>query len=171
MSTFTQIYYHIVFSTKNRESILIKNQREDLFKYIWGILKNKKCILYRINAVEDHIHILSSLHPSISLSDLIRFLKTSTASWIKKNNVFPYFHNWQEGYGAFSISHEAKGNVIEYIIGQEEHHKKDCPPGLSALPPTPGAIIVYLLRRYFVICGQVSACPHVYLNHKKTDLN
>ena len=69
MSTFTQIYCHIVFSTKNREPVLRADGREELFRYIWGIIRNKKSHLYRINAVEDHVHILSSLHPSVVLAD------------------------------------------------------------------------------------------------------
>ena len=123
MSTFTQIYYHIVFSTKNREKVLHAEKSDDLFRYIWGILKNKQCHLYRINGVEDHLHLLASLHPSISLSDLIKDIKLSTSKWIKDNNAFPCFDHWQNGYGAFTISHEERDALIEYIKNQQEHHK------------------------------------------------
>ena len=71
-----QIYCHIVFSTKNRCRTLRKEGREDLFQYIWGILKHKNCHLYRINAVEDHIHLLTSIHPTVALADLIREIKS-----------------------------------------------------------------------------------------------
>jgi putative transposase len=124
MATFTQIYYHIVFSTKNRERVLPANKRDDLFRYAWGILKNKDCHLYRINGVEDHVHILTSLHPTIALADLVKDIKTSTSSWIKQNNFFPGFDHWQDGYGTFTVSHSDKDDVIEYIKGQEEHHKQ-----------------------------------------------
>ena len=113
MSTFTQIYYHIVFSTKNREPVLLADNRDHLFRYTWGILKNKDCHLYRIGGVEDHVHILTSLHPAIALADLVKEIKTSTSSWIKDENIFPGFTHWQDGYGAFTVSHSDKDAVIE----------------------------------------------------------
>lgn len=124
MSTYTQIYYHIVFSTKERIPALTADHREELFRYTWGILKNKNCHLYRIGGVEDHIHILTDLHPTISLADLVREIKTSTNKWIKENSVFPKFTHWQDGYSAFTISHSDKDAVIEYIKNQEHHHRK-----------------------------------------------
>ena len=122
MSTYTQIYYHIVFSTKDRVPCLTADKREDLYRYIWGILKNKKSHLYRINGVEDHIHILTSLHPTMSLANLVKEIKISTSKWNKENAVFPAFRHWQDGYGAFTVSHGDKDGVIEYIKGQEDHH-------------------------------------------------
>ena len=98
--------------------------RNEFFQYIWGILKNKKCHLYRINDVDDHIHILTSLHPTVTLAGLIKEIKTSTSSWIKRKNIFPGFENWQDGYGAFTKSHQEKNRVIEYIKKQEKHHEK-----------------------------------------------
>src|SRR5579863_9072525 len=115
MSTYTQIYYHIVFSTKERIPALTADRREDLFRYTWGILKNKECHLYRIGGVEDHIHILTSVHPTICLADLVKEIKTSTNKWIKENAVFPKFTHWQDGYSAFTVSHGGKDTVIEYI--------------------------------------------------------
>ena len=123
MATFTQIYFHIVFSTKNRERVLLANRRDDLFRYAWGILKNKDCHLYRIGGVEDHVHIMTEVHPTVALADLVKDIKTSTSSWIKQNSIFPNFTHWQDGYGAFTVSHNDKDAVIEYIKGQEEHHK------------------------------------------------
>ena len=124
MSTFTQIYYHIVFSTKDRVPVLAAGKREDLFRYIWGIVTNKNCHLYRIGGVEDHVHILTGLHPTVCLSDLVKDIKISSSKWIKDERVFSEFTHWQDGYGAFTISHEDKDAVIEYIKGQEEHHRK-----------------------------------------------
>ena len=72
MSTYTQILYQIIFSTKNREQTLVAEHRKELFKYIWGILQNKKCHLYQMNGVEDHLHIFTHLHPSVALADLIK---------------------------------------------------------------------------------------------------
>jgi len=124
MSTYTQILYQIVFSTKDREPVLLKENRPELFKYMYGILKNKNCHLYRLNGVEDHIHILTSLHPSISLSSLIKDIKVSSSVFIKDRKLFPAFTHWQEGYGAFTYSFKEKDILIEYIKNQEEHHKK-----------------------------------------------
>ena len=79
MSTFTQIYYHIVFSTKDRLPALRPEKRADLYRYTWGILKNKNCHLHRIGGIEDHIHILTSLHPTLCLADLVKDIKISTS--------------------------------------------------------------------------------------------
>ena len=124
MSTFTQICYHVVFSTKDREPVLLAENREQLFRYTWGILKNKDCHLDRIGGVEDHVHILTGLHPMIALAELVKDIKTGTSKWIKENAVFPGFTHWQDGYGAFTVSYSDKDAVIEYIKNQPEHHKR-----------------------------------------------
>ncbi len=124
MSTFTQIYYHIVFSTKNREPALKAEGREELFRYIWGILKNKQCHLYRINRARDHLHLLTSPHPTVSLADLVKDIKLASSAWIKETGTFLNFTHWQDGYGAFTHSPAEKDRIIEYIKGQEEHHEK-----------------------------------------------
>lgn len=123
MSTYTQILYQIVFSTKKRERTLTEENRSELFKYIWGILKNKKCHLYRINGVEDHLHIATHLHPSVALASLVKDIKLASSDFIKQNRLFPNFNGWQDGYSAFTYAISAKDNLIEYIKNQEEHHK------------------------------------------------
>jgi REP element-mobilizing transposase RayT len=123
MSTYTQILYQIVFSTKMREKTLTENKQDELYKYIAGILKNKKCHLYRINGIEDHIHILTHIHPSISLSSLVKDIKIASSVWIKTNSIFPNFKGWQDGYGAFSYSINDKDVLLNYVKNQKEHHK------------------------------------------------
>ena len=123
MSTYTQILYQIVFGTKNRERTLTQSNRQELFKYISGIIENKKCHLYRINGVEDHIHILTHLHPTVSLSDLVKDIKLASTDYIKRNRLFRNFNGWQEGYGAFTYSFKEKDRLIKYIKNQEEHHR------------------------------------------------
>jgi len=91
MSTYTQILYQIVFSTKDRTTTLTKPNRIDLFKYVAGILENKKCHLYQLNGVEDHIHILTHLHPSVALSDLVKDIKLASTKFIKEKGLFPQF--------------------------------------------------------------------------------
>ena len=124
MSTYTQTLYQIVFSTKYRVPSLDATGRPELFKDMWGILKNHKCHLYRINGVEDHIHIIISLHSSISLANLVKDLKLGSSSFIKEKGLFQKFNGWQDGYSAFTYSQDAKDNLIEYVKNQEEHHKK-----------------------------------------------
>ena len=121
--SYVQSYYHIVFSVKERLPILQQDIREDVYKYIWGICKNKRCYLYRIGGVEDHIHMLVNLHPSISVADFIRDVKTSTTAWIKSENIVLKFPGWQSEYAAISKSFDELQVVTEYIKNQEEHHK------------------------------------------------
>ena len=123
MSTYTQILYQIVFSTKDREKTLLEGNREKLFRFIWGILKNKNCVLYQINGVEDHVHIATHLHPTIALSSLVEDIKVASSQWIKQNQIFPNFTAWQEGYGGFTYSIKEKGVLVNYVKNQKEHHR------------------------------------------------
>lgn len=122
MSTYTQIIYQIVFGTKNREHSLFTENRPALFKYITGILQNKKCHLYQIGGVTDHLHIVTHIHPSISLSSLVKDIKLASSEYIKEQKLFPVFNGWQKGYGAFTYSRKEKDRLIEYVKNQEAHH-------------------------------------------------
>lgn len=124
MSTYTQILYQIVFGTKHHAHTLSKPGRDELYKYISGILRNKNCILYQINGVENHMHILTHLHPAVALSDLIKDIKLASSKFIKEEKLFPQFDGWQVGYSAFTYSQDRKEVLINYIKNQEEHHKK-----------------------------------------------
>ena len=124
MRTYTQILYQIVFSTKDRNPVLIKEGRHLLFKYILGILNHKNCHPFRINGVEDHIHIVTHLHPQVSLSSLVKDIKIGSSLYIKEKQLFFGFKNWQDGYGAFTYSIKEKDALIEYVKNQEVHHQK-----------------------------------------------
>lgn len=124
MSTFTQILYQIVFSTKNRQRTLTVDKRPQLYAYIWGILQAKQCHPYRINGIEDHVHIATHIHPSIALASLVKDIKLASSSFIKDSCVFRNFSGWQDGYAAFTYSYRDKDILIEYIKNQEKHHKK-----------------------------------------------
>lgn len=124
MATYLQIHYHIVFSTKNRIPCLKTSNQEKLYKYIWGILKKKRCYLYRINGTEDHLHLLIHLHPSVSLSSLVKDIKLASSDFIKRGSLFPKFSGWQKGYGAFTHHVHDKHRPIDYIKNQEKHHEK-----------------------------------------------
>ena len=124
MSTYTQIIYQLVFATKNREKTMTEKGQKRLYQYIWGILKKKNCFVYRINGIEDHLHIIFSLHPSSSLASLVKDLKLASHKFIKEENIFPEFKRWAVGYGAFTYSIDAKENLIKYVKNQKSHHLK-----------------------------------------------
>jgi len=123
MNTYTQIIYQIVFGPKNHEKTLVPENLQELYKYIWGVLKNKKCHLYRIGGVSDHIHIVTHIHPMVSLSNLVKDIKVASSGYIKNNKIFPGFSEWQDGYGGFTYSFNDKDRLIEYVKNQEEHHR------------------------------------------------
>lgn len=122
MSTYTQILYQIVFSTKHRKPTLLKANRRRLYQCIYGVLKNNNCHVYRINGVEDHLHIITHLHPSVALASLIKDIKLGSTDFIKSKQLFPKFGGWQRGYGAFTYKIEARHQLIEYVKNQESHH-------------------------------------------------
>ncbi|MBP1676515.1 MAG: transposase IS200-like protein [Bacteroidetes bacterium] len=123
MSSYRQVLYHIVFRTKDSLKTLNLENSEELYKYIWGIVKGKNGVLYRINGMEDHIHILSDLHPSIALSDYLRDIKTASSIWLKQSGKFQSFNGWADGYAAFTYAYRDKETIINYIKNQREHHK------------------------------------------------
>ncbi len=125
MSTYTQILYQIVFSTYNREQTLLKPNREELYKYIWGIIKNKNCHLYQIGGISDHLHIVTHLHPTVALASLVKDIKIASSEHIKAMDLFPLFDGWQSGYGAFTYAFKDKDRLIAYVKNQEKHHKTD----------------------------------------------
>ncbi|MBA4311645.1 MAG: transposase [Chlorobiaceae bacterium] len=123
-NTFTQIYIHVVFSVKQRVSLIQQDWREELHKYITGIIQNKNHKLLAINTMPDHIHLLIGMKPDASLSELVRDIKANSSKWINEKKILKTKFLWQEGYGAFSYSHSQLDEVIHYIKEQQEHHKK-----------------------------------------------
>jgi REP element-mobilizing transposase RayT len=122
-NTYTQIYIQIIFSVKNRESFIPKTKKEELHKYITGIVENKKCKMLSINSVPDHIHIFIGLHPSISISELVKSIKIASNDKINDDKWIRSKFEWQGGFGAFSYSKSQIDTVCKYIQDQEEHHK------------------------------------------------
>ncbi len=123
-NTYTQINIHAIFSVKGRENIITNNFREDLFKYISGILKNQKQFSLAVNGYKDHVHIFFELNPTFALSDIIGIVKANSSKWINNNKFVPGHFEWQSGYGAFSYSKSQRNSVINYIKNQEKHHKE-----------------------------------------------
>ena len=124
-NTFTQINIHAVFCVKGRGNVLSDHFRPKLFSYINGILNNHKNYSLAVNGYKDHVHIFFELNPSMSVSDVLRLVKTNSSRWINENGFVQGKFEWQEGYGAFSYSKSQRNDVIEYIKKQEEHHGKD----------------------------------------------
>lgn len=124
MGSYRQIIYHITFRTKYNIPAIVPEHKRELYKYIWGIIKNKRCILFQINGTENHVHILTDLHPSICLADYMKDIKVASSLWMKQSGKFPEFRGWAESYGAFTASYRNKQVIINYIKNQEEHHKK-----------------------------------------------
>lgn len=124
VGTFSQIYVQVVFAVKGRENLLRKPWREEVFKYMSGIITNKGQKPIIVNGVSDHVHLFIGLKPSIQLSDLVRDVKNNSSKFINEEKFLKGKFAWQEGYGAFSYSHSQLDSVYQYILNQEEHHKQ-----------------------------------------------
>jgi putative transposase len=123
-NTYSQINIQCVFAVKGRENVIYKNFREELFKYMSGILKNNNAFPLAIGGWKDHVHVFFELPPTLCVSDLMRDLKANSSKWIKENKFVKGKFQWQEGFGAFSYSRSQRHQVINYIINQEKHHSK-----------------------------------------------
>ena len=122
--TFSQIYIQIVFAVKGRQNLIGTSWKEELNKYISGIIPGKEQKSIIVNGVSDHIHTFVGLRPSMAVSDLVREIKNNSTNFINEKKFVNGKFSWQEGFGAFSYSHSHISNVYNYILNQEEHHKK-----------------------------------------------
>jgi len=123
-NTYTEIHVHAVFGVQNRLSLIKDAWKDELYKYITGIIKNNSHKPLIINGTEDHVHLLFGLRPAQSLSELMKDIKGSSSKWINQKNLVPGRFSWQEGYGAFSYSKSQLPEVINYIENQQRHHEK-----------------------------------------------
>jgi putative transposase len=121
-NTFTKLYVHCIFAPRGRSSLLSESVRTKTYKYIYGIIKEKKCNPIAINGTDDHVHLLIGFNPMISISDLIRDIKRSSAMFINANHLLSERFNWQEGFGAFTVGHKELDNVYKYVLNQNMHH-------------------------------------------------
>lgn len=122
--TYSQIYIQIVFAVKGRANLISPKWKDELYKYITGIIANEGQKLIAINGMPDHIHVLIGLKPTVALSNLVRDVKANSSRLINEKRWVAGKFEWQSGFGAFSYSHSQLDNVIRYIQTQEEHHKK-----------------------------------------------
>ena len=121
--TYSNNLFHIIFSTKDRAGLLSDRIRDELHRYITGIIRNQDCSLVKINSVEDHAHLLCKIKPSIAVSDFINKVKSNSSRWINERFKPPYKFQWQSGFSSFSVSESASESVVQYINHQQEHHK------------------------------------------------
>ena len=122
--SYTNLLFHIIFSTKNRRPLITLDLEPQLYDYIGGIIRGLGGICLELNGTEDHIHLLAKLRPDRALSDVLRELKANASGWM--HEVFPELKDfsWQRGYGAFTVSQSNVEKVREYIRRQKEHHTK-----------------------------------------------
>ncbi len=123
-NTYSQIYIQIVFAVKGRENLIGRDWKDELYKYITGIVKNHHQKLLAIGGVADHVHILLNIKPNIALSDLVRDIKANSSRFINEKRFVRGKFSWQEGFGAFSYSISQLDDVIRYVQNQEEHHRE-----------------------------------------------
>ena len=123
-NTYTQIYIQTVFAVENRISLIKDPWREELHKYITGIVQNNKHKLIAINSVPNHVHTFIGMKPIQSISDLLQDIKGCSSTWINEKGFVQGHFNWQAGYGAFSYAHSQIDTVVKYIQNQQQHHKK-----------------------------------------------
>jgi len=117
-------YHHCVFSTKGRRALITPALRERLWPFLGGIARQNKMKAIEIGGVEDHVHILLSIPATMAISKALQLIKGGSSKWV--HETFPEHREfaWQEKYGAFSVSESRAQSVVEYIKGQEEHHRK-----------------------------------------------
>lgn len=122
--TYSQIYLQVVFAVRGRENLIGKTWKEELCKYISGIITAKEQKAIIINGMPDHIHAFIGLKPSMRISDLVRDIKNNSSKFINGKGLVKGKFSWQEGYGVFSYSHSHIERVYNYILNQEEYHRK-----------------------------------------------
>ena len=121
--TFSQLYIQAVFAVKGRDNLLHPAWRQEAFKYMAGILKNKGQKPIIVNGMSDHAHLLFGLKPVVAIADVVRDVKNNASNFINDHHWVRGRFAWQEGYGAFSYSHTHVQKVYDYILNQEEHHR------------------------------------------------
>lgn len=120
--SYTKLLYHIIIRTKYSRPTIPNVYADDLYRYMWGYIKNKKSVLYRINGMPEHIHLFVQLHPTIAVSDFVRDLKTASHAWLNKSPNFPEFESWGKKYAAITYCVRDKDMIVNYIRNQRKHH-------------------------------------------------
>jgi putative transposase len=122
--TYTNLLYHLVFSTKNRLPMISNALREDLYSYIGGIIRGEGGVLLEINGMSDHVHLLVKLKPSKSISEMLNRIKAKSSKWLNEEKLKLQKFGWQDGFAAFTVSESQVELVRQYIRDQQEHHRR-----------------------------------------------
>ena len=122
--TYVQAYFHLVFAVRNRDALIRKSWKDELEKYITGIVQNNGHKLIAIGTMPDHIHIFIGYNLNQTIPYVVEKIKTSTNHWIKECKLTKFKFHWQKGYGAFTQSHSQIATVAKYVLNQEDHHSK-----------------------------------------------
>jgi putative transposase len=123
-NTYTQIHLQVIFAVKKRTALIHKEWKDELYKYVTGIVQSYGHKLLAINGIADHVHIFFGMRPTQALSDLMQHVKQNSSKWINQKKFINERFEWQEGYGAFSYGKSQASRVIAYIQNQEVHHRK-----------------------------------------------
>jgi putative transposase len=124
MSTFTNLLFHVVYSTKYRKPMIEKSWQDELYGYIGGVIRENKGTLLCMGGVNDHVHLLAKLSPTIAISDMLRLIKANSSKMVNEKIKPRIPFEWQSGYGAFSVSESQYEKVRAYLLNQEVHHRK-----------------------------------------------
>ena len=123
--TYSQITMHLVFAVKYREALILPDFRDLLFKYIYGIITGKNQKSLAVNGVQDHIHILFGMEPTLYIPEFVKVVKVESSNFVNENRLSKKKFQWQEGYAIFSHSNSNRDRVIRYILNQENHHREE----------------------------------------------
>lgn len=123
-NTYHQVYIQAVFAVKYREAVVDKSWRSEFLGVIGNLINETGCKTMIVNGVEDHVHCLLGLKPTVSISELMKSIKAKSSKYVNEQGFTDERFEWQEGYGVFSYSHSQVDSVYQYIANQEEHHKK-----------------------------------------------
>lgn len=123
-NTYSQIYLQFVFAVKGRQALIHPRHKEELHKYITGLVQNRKAKMLAVHCMPDHVHIFVGFNPAVLISDFVKEIKVGSNEFINSQNWIRGRFAWQEGYGVFSYSHSQISSVITYILNQESHHQR-----------------------------------------------
>ncbi len=123
-NTFSQIYLQFVFAVKHREALIAREHKDELHKYITGLVQNRKAKMLGVHCMPDHTHLFVGYKPTVLISDFVKEIKVESNEFINDKKWVKGRFGWQEGYGVFSYSHSHIDKVINYVLNQEKHHQK-----------------------------------------------
>jgi REP element-mobilizing transposase RayT len=122
-NTYTNLLYHIVFSTKNRQPLIRNALKSELHKYLGGLVRDKNGILLEVGGTADHVHLVVKLRPDTSVSDVVKYIKANSSGWVNDRPGRQGTFYWQKGYSAFTVSESQLPAIREYVLNQETHHR------------------------------------------------